>query len=108
MTACRHCGKDIVGKGLTARVCKECTLEGRRRASRNWEIANPRTDYYRKYYLDHKEKHNRRSLAYMKNMDRETRNKINRDWRSKNSLAIKIKRALGLKTLSEARAKLSE
>lgn len=105
---CRHCGGDIIGKGPSARVCVTCENERRRKTSKNREARNPRTAYYRKYYLDHKEEHNRRSAAYMRNMDRETRNKNNRDYRAKNALAIKIKRALGLKTLTEARAMLAE
>lgn len=108
MAVCRHCGEDIVGKGPQAWVCKECRLEVRRRASNNWEAAHPRTAYYKKYYLDHKAEHDKRSSAYMRNMDPETRQRTNRAYRKKNALAIKVKRVLGLKTLNEARAKLAE
>lgn len=43
MAECQRCGQDIVGKTPLSRVCKECTMEGRRPASRNprvtvWEV----------------------------------------------------------------------
>lgn len=105
---CRRCGEDIIGKGPLARVCEPCQKKNRRDKIAIWTKNNPRLEYHRQYYLDHKEEHNKRSRAYMKSVDPVMRRQKNREWWKENALAQKVKRTLGLKTLNEARALINQ
>lgn len=105
---CRQCGGDIVGKGPTARVCTPCQKKRRSKTAKAWAAKNPRLEYFRQYYLDHKETKDARTRTYMRNMNPITRSERNRAWWKENAFAQKLKRSLGLKTIVEARSLINK